>query len=129
MALAAQGYRVHSCGRGGTGFVSSFGTTGNYVEALLRGDWLLPDGSPPLIVIQGGGNDATRGATDEQISANAARLITSIRQRYPDARLVMLGTLARGVADSGGRRTEVDTLLGGWWLPGIPFRSWALGTG
>lgn len=112
MALAAQGYRVHFSGRGGTGFVSSSGTTGNYVEALLRGDWLLPYGSPPLVVIQGGGNDATRGATDEQISANAARLITCIRQRYPDARLVMVGTLARGAADGGGRRTEVDTLLG-----------------
>ena len=112
MALAAQGYRVHFCGRGGTGFVSSSGTTGNYVEALLRGDWLLPYGSPPLLVIQGGGNDASRGATDEQISANAAQLITSIRQRYPDARLVMVGTLARGAADGAGRRTEVDTLLG-----------------
>ena len=111
-ALASLGYKVHFCGRGGTGFVTSNGTTGNYIDALQRGDWLLPYGSPPLVVIEGGGNDASRGATDQQISANAERLLARIRQRYPEARLAMVGTLARGDADGGGRRTEVDTLLG-----------------
>ena len=111
-ALASLGYKVHFCGRGGTGFVTSNGTTGNYIDALQRGDWLLPYGSPPLVVIEGGGNDASRGATDQQISANAERLIASVRQRDPEARLAMIGTLARGAADGGGRRTEVDTLLG-----------------
>ena len=111
-ALARLGYNVHFCGRGGTGFVTSNGTTGNYIDALQRGDWLLPYGSPPLVVIEGGGNDASRGATDQQISANAERLIASVRQRYPEARLAMVGTLARGTANGGGRRTEVDALLG-----------------
>lgn len=111
-ALASLGYQVHFCGRGGTGFVSSNGATGNYIDALQRGDWLLPYGSPPLVVIEGGGNDAARGATDQQISANAERLIASVRQRYPGARLAMVGTLARGAAHGGGRRTEVDALLG-----------------
>jgi acyl-CoA thioesterase-1 len=111
-ALARLGYTVHFCGRGGTGFVTANGTTGNYLDALQRGDWLLPYGSPPRVVIEGGGNDASRGATDQQISANAERLIASIRQRYPEARLAMVGTLARGAANGGGRRTEVDALLG-----------------
>ncbi|WP_144671113.1 SGNH/GDSL hydrolase family protein [Arthrobacter sp. U41] len=111
-ALANLGYSVYFCGRGGTGFVASSGRTGNYIDALQRGDWLLPYGSPPLVVIEGGGNDASRGATDEQISRNAERLIASVRQRYPEARLAMVGTLARGAADGGGRRTEVDALLG-----------------
>ncbi len=48
----------------------------------------------------------------QQISANAERLIASVRQRYPEARLAMVGTLARGADDGGGRRTEVDALLG-----------------
>lgn len=111
-ALASLGYTVHFCGRGGTGFVASNGKTGNYIDALLRGDWLLPYGSPPLVVIEGGGNDASRGATDQQISTNAERLIASVRQRYPEAKLAMIGTLARGAAEGGGRRTEVDALLG-----------------
>ncbi|MDJ0354104.1 SGNH/GDSL hydrolase family protein [Pseudarthrobacter sp. PH31-O2] len=111
-ALASLGYEVHFCGRGGTGFVASNGATGNYIDALQHGDWLLPYGSPPLVVIEGGGNDASRGASDAQISANAERLIASIRQRYPEARLAMVGTLARGAANGGGRRSEVNTLLG-----------------
>ncbi|MFF2031994.1 SGNH/GDSL hydrolase family protein [Arthrobacter sp. NPDC058192] len=110
--LAAAGYKVFFCGRGGTGFVASNGTTGNFIDALQRGDWKLPYGTPPLVVIEGGGNDAGRGASDAQIVANADRLIASIQQRYPAARLLMVGTLARGAQYGGGRRTEVDALLG-----------------
>jgi acyl-CoA thioesterase-1 len=57
-ALNGLGYDVFFCGKGGTGFVASNGTTGNYVDALQRGDWHLPNGFPPLVVIEGGGNDA-----------------------------------------------------------------------
>jgi acyl-CoA thioesterase-1 len=112
LGLAAVGYKVHFCGLGGTGFATSNGKTGNYVEALLRGDWKLPYGSPPLIILQGGGNDAARGATDAQIVANADRLIAVLRERYPEARMAMIGTLARDAHDGGGRRHEVDALLG-----------------
>ena len=110
--LAAAGYKVFFCGRGGTGYVASNGKTGNYIDALQRGDWKLPYGTPPLVVIEGGGNDAARGASDAQIVANAERLIASIQQRYPAARLLMVGTLARGAHYGGGRRSEVDALLG-----------------
>jgi acyl-CoA thioesterase-1 len=107
-ALADLGYDVFFCGKGGTGYVASNGATGNYVDALQRGDWHLPYGFPPLVVIQGGGNDAKQGASDEQIVANAESLITTLKQRYPGAKLAMVGTLAKGA----GRRTEVDALLG-----------------
>jgi acyl-CoA thioesterase-1 len=110
--LSAAGYKVFFGGRGGTGFVSANGTTGNYVDALLRGDWLLPSGTPALIVIQGGGNDAASGASDSQIAGNAGRLITELQARYPGTRIAMIGTLARGENNGGGRRTEVDALLG-----------------
>lgn len=110
--LAAAGYKVFFCGRGGTGFVASNGRTGNYIDALQRGDWKLPYGAPPLVVIEGGGNDAARGASDAQIVSNAERLIASIQQRYPAARVLMVGTLGRGAHYGGGRRSEVDALLG-----------------
>ena len=110
--LAAIGYNVFFCGRGGTGFVASNGKAGNYIDALQRGDWQLPYGSPGLVVIQGGGNDAARGATDAQIVANAERLISSLKQRYPGAKFAMIGTLARGINYGGGRRSQVDALLG-----------------
>jgi acyl-CoA thioesterase-1 len=110
--LAAAGYKVFFCGRGGTGYVASNGVTGNYIDALHRGDWKLPYGTPPLVVLEGGGNDAARGASNTQIVANAERLIASVEQRYPAAKVIMVGTLARGAHYGGGRRTEVDTLLG-----------------
>ncbi|WP_104042436.1 SGNH/GDSL hydrolase family protein [Arthrobacter sp. ZGTC412] len=110
--LAAAGYKVYFGGRGGTGFVAANGKTGNYIDALLRGDWLLPAGTPALIVLQGGGNDAAGGASDSQIANNAGRLIAELQARYPGTRLAMIGTLARGRDNGGGRRTEVDALLG-----------------
>ena len=111
-ALAALGYKPFFCGLGGTGFVASNGKTGNYLTALQRGDWKLPYGDPPLVVIQGGGNDAAKGATDAQIVANAEQLISALQQRYPGSKFAMIGTLARGANYGGGRRTQVDTLLG-----------------
>lgn len=124
LGLAAAGYRVYFCGRGGTGFVTSKGATGNYIDALLRGDWLLPAGTPALIVVQGGGNDATSGASDSAIVANAERLIGELQRRYPGTRLAMIGTLARGEGHGGGRRSEVDALLGSVAAAhGLPFVS------
>ncbi|HEY1156860.1 MAG TPA: SGNH/GDSL hydrolase family protein, partial [Arthrobacter sp.] len=112
-ALAGLGYSVHFCGYGGTGFTAANGKVGNYIDALERGDWLMPAGAPGLIVIEGGGNDAARGASDAQISANANRLINALKARYPDTRIVVVGTLARGAQDGGGRRSQVDALLAG----------------
>jgi len=123
-ALTAAGYKVYFCGRGGTGFVSANGSTGNYIEALRDGDWLLPSGTPALIVIQGGGNDAASGATDRQITTNAESLIGELQARYPGTRMAMIGTLARSKDDGGGRRTDVDTLLGSVAADhGLPFVS------
>ncbi|MDI2035397.1 SGNH/GDSL hydrolase family protein [Paenarthrobacter nitroguajacolicus] len=110
--VAALGYKLHVAGMGGTGYVAGNGKTGNYIDALQRGDWVLPYGEPPLIVIEGGGNDATQHATDAQITSNADRLLAALKTRYPGSRLAMIGTLARGINNGGGRRTEVDALLG-----------------
>jgi acyl-CoA thioesterase-1 len=126
--LAAAGYRVYFCGKGGTGFVASKGATGNYIDALLRGDWLLPAGTPAIIVVQGGGNDATSGASDSDIITNADRLIGELQRRYPGTRMAMIGTLARGEGHGGGRRSEVDALLGsvaaGHGLPFVSVGDW-----
>ncbi|MGN7147877.1 SGNH/GDSL hydrolase family protein [Arthrobacter sp. SAFR-179] len=128
LGLAAAGYNVYFCGRGGTGYVAANGATGNYIDALQRGDWLLPSGTPALIVIEGGGNDAAKGASDAQITGNAQRLIAELRTRYPGTRIAIIGTLARGANDGGGRRSEVDALLGavaaGNGLPFVSVGDW-----
>lgn len=123
-ALAKLGFQVQFRGRSGTGYVAANGKIGNYPDALERGNWYLPYGPAPLVVIEGGGNDASRGATDAQILANAARLLRDLKQTYPTSRFVMIGTLAKGAAHAGGRRTQVDTLLGSFAAANaIPFIS------
>lgn len=112
LALGRLGYDVYFCGGSGTGFVAANGSRGNYIDALENGDWHLPYGAPPVVVIEGGGNDAFRGASDVEIAEHAERLIEAVEERYPDADVLMIGTLARGAQAGGGRRTEVDSLLG-----------------
>jgi acyl-CoA thioesterase-1 len=125
LALSSLGYSVSFAGAGGTGFVAANNDgTPNYYDSLITGEWVLPHGDPALIVLEGGGNDAGRGATDEQILANANGLILALKQTYPTSRLVLIGTLSRSAQDGGGRRAEVDTLLGDLAeMRGIPFVS------
>ncbi|MCZ9883242.1 SGNH/GDSL hydrolase family protein [Arthrobacter sp. B2a2-09] len=112
VALGSLGYKVYSVARGGTGYAAATKASGNYIDALQRGDWVLPYETPPLIVLEGGGNDASRNASDAEITANANRLLATLKKRYPLSKIAMIGTLARGANAGGGRRTQVDTLLG-----------------
>lgn len=109
--LTRAGYFVYFGGAGGTGYSVGNGKVRDYVDALRLGDWLLPDGSPGLVVVQGGGNDASRGATDAAVVSGATAIVTELRRTYPGARIVMVGTLAKSVSDGGGRRAQVDALL------------------
>lgn len=121
--LAERGYTVDFVGGGGTGFTAASGRRGNYLDALDSGQMILPYGDPALVVVQGGGNDAARGASDAQILANADRLLRELKASYPQAKFLLIGTLARGGRD-GGRRTHVDTLLAGFAKRnGVPFIS------
>ncbi|WP_395858460.1 SGNH/GDSL hydrolase family protein [Arthrobacter echini] len=111
--LREAGYDVRFVGAGGTGFVASNGSGAlNYPAALAGGRWVLPCTDPALIGVEGGGNDATRGATDTQIGGGADAVISTLTRTYPTSKIVMIGTLARGSADGGARRTAVDKVLG-----------------
>ncbi|MDQ0258508.1 acyl-CoA thioesterase-1 [Sinomonas atrocyanea] len=109
--LRGAGYSVYFAGAGGTGYSVGNRRTHAYVEALRRGDWRLPAGTPRLVVVEGGGNDASRGSGNAAIAAGAKSLVAELRRTYPGSRIVMVGTLAKAAADGGGRRTRVDTLL------------------
>ncbi|MGG5171099.1 SGNH/GDSL hydrolase family protein [Pseudarthrobacter sp. J1738] len=118
------GYKVYFVGGGGTGYMAANSTTGNYYDALQHGDWYLPSSAPQLVVFEGGGNDAARGYNNEEIVANADKLVASLQVRYPTSKFLMLGTLARSQNDGGGRRHEVDTVLASVAKKhGIPFVS------
>ncbi|WP_427018805.1 SGNH/GDSL hydrolase family protein [Pseudarthrobacter sp. P1] len=113
-ALAAQGYKVQFFGAGGTGFVARTTLSPNYPDAVESGRALLPYGNPALVVVEGGGNDAGRGVTDAQILANATRLVKDLKSSYPASKFLLIGTLAKGAANGGGRRTQIDDLLAGF---------------
>lgn len=112
LGLEKAGYSVYVAGRGGTGFSVGTPTTHDYVDALRLGEWILPYGSPALVVIQGGGNDASQNSPDAAIANGATSLLAELHKSYPSARTLMIGTLAKSAADGGGRRTAVDALLG-----------------
>jgi acyl-CoA thioesterase-1 len=109
--LEQAGYRVFVAGRGGTGFSVGTAEVHDYVDALRLGDWLLPYGDPALVVVQGGGNDASRNSPDAAIVAGATSLMSELHKSYPTSRFAIVGTLAKSAADGGGRRTLVDALL------------------
>ncbi|MDQ0734459.1 SGNH/GDSL hydrolase family protein [Arthrobacter agilis] len=111
--LRSAGYDVHFLGAGGTGFVAANETgASNYPTSLTQALWVLPCADPALIVVQGGGNDAADGATDAQITGGADVVVDTLHGAYPSSTIVMIGTLASGAAAGGGRRTEVDAVLG-----------------
>lgn len=121
--LAARGYKVRFLGGGGIGFAAKTSVAGNYADSLEQGKVILPYGNPALVVVQGGGNDASAGASDAAILANADRLVRDLKASYPKSDFLFIGTLARG-SQSGGRRVQVDALLAGYaQRNGIPFVS------
>lgn len=121
--LSARGYKVRFMGAGGIGFTARTSEAGNYPDSLEAGKVILPYGNPALVVVQGGGNDASSGASDAAILANADRLMRDLKASYPESDFLMIGTLARG-GQAGGRRTEVNAVLAGFARSnGIPFVS------
>lgn len=117
-AFSTLGYTLVANGAGGTGFVASTSRAKNYPDALASGKWALPTSAlpwsgSPLVVVQGGGNDARIGASDAAILANAARLLDGLTKVYPQSEIVMIGTLGKGL-EKGGRRAQVDALLAGF---------------
>lgn len=112
-ALRAAGYDVQFVGAGGTGFVASNNSGAlNYPSALKQQRWALPSVPPALIVVEGGGNDATIGASDAQILLGVSETINALQDQYPSSKLLMVGTLAGSSTAGGARRTAVDELLG-----------------
>lgn len=113
LGLAARGFKVDSIAAGGVGFVARTGASANYPDAVESGLTPLPSGNPALIVIQGGGNDASQGVPDDQILANATRLLRDLQTDYPHGKFLMIGTIAPNSVP-GTRRAQVDDLLAGF---------------
>ncbi len=111
--LAAQGYKVRFVGAEGIGFTATTSKSGSFLSSLVSGQVVLPYGNPPLVVVQGGGNDAGTGASDAAILSNAEGLLRELQASYPTSTYLFIGTLSRG-SQADRRRIEVDNLLAGF---------------
>ncbi|WP_165788134.1 SGNH/GDSL hydrolase family protein [Arthrobacter glacialis] len=114
LGLAERGYKVKFLGGGGIGFAAKTPSTSNYADSLDTGRKVLPYGNPALVVVQGGGNDASQGIADARILSNADRLLHDLKASYPNSEFLFIGTLAKGQGYGGGRRSQVDALLAGF---------------
>ena len=127
-ALTAMGYDVFFAGASGTGFVAGHDRTGNYPEALQRGDWRLPYGSPPLAVIQGGGRRTEVDALLGRVAAHHAIPFVSVGDWMSKYRLGQFA--ADGVHLSTEGHQELGAVLGEKFRQlGLHARPPGLGTG
>lgn len=112
-ALRTAGYDVQFVGAGGIGFViSNKAGSLNFPSALKENQWDLPVEPPALIVLEGGGNDATKGASDTKILRGVKSTFSSLRERYPTSEILLVGALAGPSSASRARRVAVNELLG-----------------
>ncbi|OMH23389.1 hypothetical protein BKD30_12805 [Tersicoccus phoenicis] len=92
LALRSLGYQVCALVAAGMGFTGE-ALTGAYAGALAT-RWIPPHGSLPLIVVEGGGNDAAAGVPPGTVTAAAGKLVRSLRAAQPGARIVVVGPLS-----------------------------------
>lgn len=96
---------------GGAGFAATSPVLDSSVtEGLLQQRVLLPEGTPGLVLITLGGNDATQGVSDDEILASMRSLLSAIQTVYPETTVVVNGVMSQASADHG-RRRAVDALI------------------
>jgi lysophospholipase L1-like esterase len=86
------GWQVILGGYRGTGFVAEGHVRKNFAD--LFDEQLAWRPSPDLVIVSGGHND--RNHEPEQVAGAARQLLTTIRQTFPDTRLLLMGPLWGG---------------------------------
>ncbi|MCC9204277.1 SGNH/GDSL hydrolase family protein [Arthrobacter sp. zg-Y769] len=70
----------------------------------------FPGGTPGLVMVTLGGNDATSGQSDAQVIADSAALWAKLKVMYPQSRIVINGVMSRTDV-SHDRRRHLDAVL------------------
>jgi hypothetical protein len=99
LAFGGMGYSTFSSWSGGTGWTA-------VQQGLVR----FPGGTPGLVLVSMGGNDATTWKPDSQIIADSSALWAKLKLMYPQSRIVVNGVMSRSDATHE-RRRYVDALL------------------
>ncbi|EMY34291.1 GDSL family lipase [Arthrobacter crystallopoietes BAB-32] len=114
--LLRAGYDPEVQGHGGTGYLKGRPRNGDgerlsYLQSLQHDAYSLPPAqNVGLVVVQGGGNDASY--PDRGIEAAASDVVRILKSKYPHARFAIVGPLNQG-GDPGSRRVEVTEVLAG----------------
>ncbi|MHA7280782.1 GDSL-type esterase/lipase family protein [Arthrobacter sp. MDT2-2] len=99
LAFGGMGYSTSSSWAGGTGWT-----------AVQQGLVPFPGGTPGLVLVTLGGNDATTWKTDAQVIADSSALWGKLKLMYPQSRIVVNGVMSRS-DDSHVQRRHIDNVL------------------
>ncbi len=107
-SIRALGWTPHYRARGGIGVVAdgSKDQYGSYLDGVAGGRWVLPAGNPGLVYVQGSGNDV--GVAPERLREGTARLLRTLKEAYPNSRIVLSGVISKKGATA--RDRVADTL-------------------
>lgn len=114
VALDELGYTVALSGHGGTGYVVGSRVDGwpNYVTQISDtslGE--LPEPPISVLLLEGGVNDALSNVPADLIRTNATWVMTTLRDRYPLAKHVVLGVPPDGTGRLDGARAAIDAAI------------------
>ncbi len=96
---------------GGIGYAQAGGWVGmSMPDAITSARIRLPQGSPGLVMLTLGGNDAGNNRTDSQVIFGVRRLVAQAKAMYPNAKLVINGVMSKNDS-SHARRRHVDQVV------------------
>lgn len=101
---------------------ANFGINGDRIQHVL---WRLQNGeaegfSPKLVVLLLGTNNTTPRNTTAEVLAGLEAVVAELRKGFPEAKILLLGILPRGVRDDPkrGQIAEINHVLARWAEPG-----------
>jgi hypothetical protein len=99
LAFGGLGYSIKNGWAGGTAWT-----------AVEHGLVPFPGGTPGLVMVTLGGNDASLGTTDARVIADSSALWAKLKLMYPNSKIVVNGVMSR--SDAGHeRRRHIDAVL------------------
>lgn len=116
---AAFGWVADVAAGPGTGFLNGGGTGQDYLERLA----LLEVGTPALVVLQGGLNDAALGPDAQTQRAATAEVLAALAQRFPGVPVVLLGPPLVPVIEEDAVRTVDEAMARAAADAGVPYVS------
>lgn len=106
-AAAQLGWPVELNGVGGTGYLNPGQSGATYLERLAT---LRAESQPNIILVEGGINDRDRNPSRE-IVAPAVQLVDELKDRFPDATIIIMGPVDPQPVSTWVRRMTSDLRL------------------